>query len=42
MRQTTQQNGYDLDKMQVSLNDISMFLSFISKLRDKAQQVYFV
>ena len=30
--------GYDLDKMQVSLNDISMFLSFIGKLKDKAQQ----
>jgi len=30
--------GYDLDKMQVNLNDISMFLSFIGKLKDKAQQ----
>jgi len=30
--------GYDLDKLQVSLNDISMFSSFLKKLRDKAQQ----
>jgi len=30
--------GYDLDKANVSLNDIGMFLSFLSTLQDKAKQ----
>lgn len=30
--------GYDLDKVQVSLSDIALFLSFLDILQDKAQQ----
>jgi len=30
--------GYDLDKINVSLNDIAMFLSFLDILQDKAKQ----
>jgi len=30
--------GYDLDKVNVSLNDIAMFLSFLDMLQDKAKQ----
>ena len=30
--------GYDLDKVNVSLNDIGMFLSFLSTFKDKAKQ----
>ncbi len=30
--------GYDLDKVNVSLNDVGMFLSFLSTLKDKAKQ----
>ncbi len=30
--------GYDLDKINVSLNDVGMFLSFLSTLQDKAKQ----
>lgn len=30
--------GYDLDKVKVSLNDISMFLSFLDTLQNKAEQ----
>lgn len=30
--------GYDLDKLNLSINDISMFLSFISMLKNKAEQ----
>jgi len=30
--------GYDLDKVQVSLSDIALFLSFLGTLQQKAQQ----
>ncbi len=30
--------GYDLDKVNVSLNDIAMFLSFLDTLQSKAEQ----
>ncbi len=30
--------GYDLDKLNLSINDISMFLSFISMLKNKADK----
>ncbi len=30
--------GYDLDKVNVSLNDIGMFLSFLDTLQNKAEQ----
>ena len=30
--------GYDLDKVNVSLNDVGMFLSFLSTFKDKAKQ----
>jgi len=30
--------GYDLDKINVSLNDMAMFLSFLDTLQDKAKQ----
>jgi len=30
--------GYDLDKVQVSLSDIAIFLSFLDILQNKAQQ----
>jgi len=30
--------GYELDKVQVSLSDIALFLSFLDILQDKAQQ----
>jgi len=30
--------GYDLDKVNVSLNDIGMFLSFLDTLQTKAEQ----
>ena len=30
--------GYDLDKVNVSLNDIGMFLSFLDTLQSKAEQ----
>jgi len=30
--------GYDLDKVQVSLSDIALFLSFLDILQNKAQQ----
>ena len=30
--------GYDLDKVNVSLNDIGMFLSFLDTLQGKAEQ----
>ncbi len=30
--------GYDLDKVNVSLNDIGMFLSFLDTFKDKAKQ----
>jgi len=30
--------GYDLDKVNVSLNDIAMFLSFLDTLQNKAEQ----
>jgi len=30
--------GYDLDKLNLSINDISMFLSFISMLHSKGEQ----
>ena len=30
--------GYDLDKVNVSLNDIGMFLSFLDTLQSKAKQ----
>jgi len=30
--------GYDLDKVQVSLSDIALFLSFLNILQDKAEQ----
>ena len=30
--------GYDLDKLNLSINDIGMFLSFISMLKNKAEQ----
>ena len=30
--------GYELDKVNVSLNDISMFLSFLDMLQKRAEQ----
>ena len=30
--------GYELDKINVSLNDMAMFLSFLDTLQDKAKQ----
>ena len=30
--------GYELDKVNVSLNDIAMFLSFLDTLQSKAEQ----
>lgn len=30
--------GYDLDKVNVSLNDVGMFLSFLDTLQSKAEQ----
>ena len=30
--------GYELDKINVSLNDMAMFLSFLDILQDKAKQ----
>jgi len=30
--------GYDLDKVNVSLNDVGMFLSFLDMLQSKAEQ----
>ena len=30
--------SYDLDKVNVSLNDVAMFLSFLDTLQDKAKQ----
>ena len=30
--------GYELDKVNVSLNDMAMFLSFLDMLQDKAKQ----
>jgi len=30
--------GYDLDKINVSLNDIAMFLSFLDTLQNKAEE----
>ena len=30
--------GYDLDKVNVSLNDVGMFLSFLDTLQNKAEQ----
>ena len=30
--------GYDLDKVNVNLNDIAMFLSFLDMLQSKAKQ----
>jgi len=30
--------GYELDKINVSLNDMAMFLSFLDMLQDKAKQ----
>ena len=30
--------GYDLDKANTSINDISMFLSFLDMLRSRAEQ----
>ncbi len=30
--------GYDLNKIDLSLNDIGMFLSFLSVLKNKAEQ----
>ena len=30
--------GYELDKVNVSLSDIALFLSFLDTLREKAQQ----
>jgi len=30
--------GYDLDKINVSLNDVAMFLSFLDTLQSKAEQ----
>jgi len=30
--------GYDLDKVNVSLNDVGMFLSFLDILQSKAEQ----
>ena len=30
--------GYELDKVNVSLNDMAMFLSFLDTLQDRAKQ----
>jgi len=30
--------GYDLDKVNISLNDVGMFLSFLDTLQNKAEQ----
>jgi len=30
--------GYELDKINVSLNDMAMFLSFLDTLQDRAKQ----
>jgi len=30
--------GYELDKINVGLNDVAMFLSFLDMLQDKAKQ----